>query len=77
MKNLYFLLGGAKKTPEYSGVFFRIFVTNIGFCQNQNRKKSLEFYCKTISRSNLKYEKPIFSSWRSQKILYFEYNYNQ
>jgi hypothetical protein len=31
MKNLYFLLGGAKKTPEYSGVFFRIFVTNIGF----------------------------------------------
>jgi len=33
-----------EKTPEYSGVFFRIFVTNIGFCQNQNLKKKLRIF---------------------------------
>ena len=59
-----------EKTPEYSGVFFSIFVTNIGFCQNQNhKKKSLEFLGlgprlrqSNFFQLNLKHEKPIFSS---------------
>jgi len=33
-----------EKTPEYSGVFFGIFDTNIGFCQNQNLKKKLRIF---------------------------------
>ena len=50
-----------EKTPEYSGVFFRIFDTNISFCQNLNQpaeKKSLEFLSNYL-QLNLKHQKPI------------------
>jgi len=57
-----------KKTPEYSGVFFSIFVTNIGFCQNQNHRKKFRaggprlrqnYY---LSLNTVKSKKPIFIS---------------
>jgi hypothetical protein len=56
-----------EKTPEYSGVFSSIFVTNIGFCQNQNRKKSLEFLSE-LCTINIK--KPIFSSHILEIIIF-------
>jgi hypothetical protein len=36
----------SEKTPEYSGVFSRIFVTNIGFCQNQNHQIKFRIFDK-------------------------------
>ena len=39
----------AEKTPEYSGVFSRIFVTNIGFCQNQNHQIKFRIFDKLFS----------------------------
>jgi len=38
-----------EKTPEYSGVFFRIFVTNIGFSNNQNHQKKFRIFEKLFS----------------------------
>jgi hypothetical protein len=38
-----------EKTPEYSGVFFRIFVTNIGFYQNQNHQIKFRIFDKLFS----------------------------
>jgi hypothetical protein len=49
-----------EKTPEYSGVFFGIFDTNIGFSQNQNHQKKFRIF-----------DKLFFSFGGAKKNLYF------
>jgi len=44
-----------EKTPEYSGVFSGIFVTNIGFSNNQNHQIKFRFFDKLFPAKS---EKP-------------------